>query len=1240
MNTVKALAISLIGFMPAVLNAQKSPEIVTLPALNGGAFKSMSQSGEWLVGDATNPADESTRAYPRIYNTLTGKETRLFTAEQDKSGIDMGANCVSNDGKTVGGNFESMPAVWTETGGWKKLPVSVKNAVMGTVSAITPDGRYAVGRVNDASWFETPCLWDLTALKAVETPGLMTSNPRYKDMVDGGGDPNEWPDVMPNVRFTGITPDGKKILGTVDFIYPQTMWEFIYDVDARTWKALGYELADGRFKPLDDDIYNVDECFFSADGSYIGGLYYSNGENYAPFRCPTAAPDSFELFGDAESYGVWAVGSDGTLYGATPTSTPLRDWYVNVGKYWFDWKMVLRQIYGIDWQNDITKDDTGYSGTVNAVSIDNKKILAVDWGNKNTYVVTLPEPLKDICGQVNLLADYSVFPPQGAQFSRLQTITLSMGRDVEVTGEKTAVQVLDESGEAVKTSINFGTQPGNSTKVEITFRNFDMDAGKKYTVLIPAGSIQVAGDPERTCRDIRISYLGRSNSAVSPVKISPADGSDVACINYSTNPIYVNFDAIVDVTGEGMIGLYQISDGKEEFLYNLNASLNGSQMVVFPVSEQRLALGNDYRIDFSAGLVADLSGAGANEAFSVTFHGSYVPEINVNSNIIFSETFDAGYGFGEFMLYEGDHNNPAQTVQAWGFADGDNFPWWVARDTEETADQAAVSHSMYSPAGQSDDWMVTRQLYIPDEKANLSFKSQSYLNGKEDHLKVYIWESNDVVTILTPQVVDKMRYGGKLVYDEVQSPGASEEMLEGEWRHNNISLAPYAGKNIYIAFVNDNRNQSAVFVDDVVVSREVLGYVVIDTEPTVIDADEIQIKGRVQVMRPGGLYGMTLTLSDSEGKQLFSVDDDAVYEEGEVTGFNFPPVALKKGSDNYFSVTMASGNSKVAVDFDIKNMAFVTKRRFVVEEFTGTTCPNCPRGIMAMENLLDIYGDRCIPVTIHAYTGDAFGNSELSAYAQHLGLMAAPSGRVDRGVIADPMPSVNYKDFYFTSDYEPTWVSEAERVLAELPEADVEISGARIDDGKVKVDFNVNYALSKTGVNVNVLGILMEDHVFGVQDNNYASYDSETLGEWRKGEAYGKSKVPYYYDDVVRGTSAVFNGVSYAGFNGIGGYVPTDIKAGEPMDISFEFAMPNNVKDPANTKVCVVLIDAKSGEVLNAAVRSMDDTSVGGMASEAIAGNVYDLSGRLVMTGATPASLQTLDNGIYILNGRKYAVAH
>lgn len=1225
-------------FRAAASTSAEQPGIITISPLYGGGLKALSANGRWAVGDASNPENGLFPAFPRIVETATGETIELFSESEGLQNAAMGATCISNDGKTVGGSYDGLPAVWTEEEGWMPLPLPASKFNTGTVSAMTPDGNLCVGRVSMDFFNEYPCLWDVREMKLLPLPGIMTSNPRYLDLIEHGGNPDEWTDADINVRLTGISADGNSLLGMVDFCYPASAWEFLYDREAGKWTALGMEFDGTRLRSLDPDMQNVEECIFSADGRYVAGTYFSESDSNIPILFQTDDPNSFTAFPDSEGVGIWAVGTDATLYGSTPYSTPVRNWGAKVGKYWYDWKAVVRQLYGIDWMADITKDELGLSGTVVGVSADNLKILAVDCAQNISYIITLPSPLASLCSDVDLLADYRCYPPADAEFSLLESVRLDFGYNIEVKGEKFDAYLCDADGNKVRASINMSVPGGTPNRLEVLFRYFKLEAGKDYKAVIPAGSFCIAGDPDRMNEEIVIPYRGREAGAVCPIAVSPADGSELDRINLTTNPISITFNATLMPLSDPSVSLWQIKDDSEEYLFPLNSTIDGNRMLLYPAGEVRLAKGTAYRIDVAAGCVADLSGAGANEAFSISYSGAFTPEIDPSSNIVYSNDFNMGVA--GMLLFEGDHNTPSPEMAAWGF-ESDNTPWMPVRDDDDTdGNYAAAAHSSFDPAGQAEDWMVCPQIYLPDDKAKLIFKAQSHKNAKNDLLKVYVWESDDVLTTLTRNAVDKIHYNGELVFNRRLLPGADEDRLAGDWDTYQVDLGAYAGKFIYIAFLNDNRNQSAVFIDDIVVSRETSALLSIDTEPTLVDADNAVIKGRFLATKPEGISSYKLILCDAAGTEINTIASDTPIACGETCEFSFPEVALAKGKTNTFSVALQTDGEILQSKIDLRNLLFKTTKRSVIEEFTGTTCQFCPQGIIATEYLQQLFGDAVIPIAIHSYTGDQFGGMEQTAYSSFLGLNAAPSASVDRGASSNPMWS-DGTDYFFTSPDGNTWLEKTQQALARLPIADLTVVSAEADEKEktVKTHLSVDYAIDVENTEINIFGVVMEDGLEGFQTNGLYNTSAPGLGEWGKGGAYAKSRVRWVYDDVVRSTSALPAGDSYSGFNGRGGYLPTSIAGGETATADFAISLPSSPVAMENLKVCIMLIDAKTGSLINAAV-----SRIGGSGatpapdSTRERANVYDMMGRLMLPMASQEEIHQLPAGIYIRAGKKIKI--
>ena len=191
-------------------------------------------------------------------------------------------------------------------------------------------------------------------------------------------------------------------------------------------------------------------------------------------------------------------------------------------------------------------------------------------------------------------------------------------------------------------------------------------------------------------------------------------------------------------------------------------------MMAYPTAGQYLYKDLGYRIVIPAESVTDLSGQGGNDELVFNYTGTYVREIPTDTRYIFNED---GNITSNWMFHEGDHNQPIQKMIDWGFANGDGYPWFAVRDQESSDNWALVSHSMYSPAGQSDDWMCTTQLFLPDEKCVLTFDSQSYLKSKKDYLKIYLLATDDIFTSINETTAARFRKDGGCYLQRAAEPG-------------------------------------------------------------------------------------------------------------------------------------------------------------------------------------------------------------------------------------------------------------------------------------------------------------------------------------------------------------------------------------------------------------------------------------------------------------------------------------
>ena len=1141
---------------------------------HGASLGALSDNGLWAVGYGKSVIAEPYYSFPVLYDVKAGNLVKLFTEQEGQTVGRMMACDVTDDGETIAGQYDGKPAIYHKpTASWEILPFDSNRWDGGECSQITPDGKYGLGTL-EANYrvFATVAFWDFTGDKPVAVE--LTNLPKPISL-DGMLNRN-----YQQIYATELSADGKSFTGLVMYSFAGEDWSFIYNIDSQKWMAFSYDIEEiddshYSFSRKTIDGYSIGGGQFLHDGSNLfAGSAYGAGE--ARFYLD---PSDFSITFSQEEGGWHGRGdNNGTFYSSEEIAYTSRNWIFRTGDYWYDFRDVCRQVWGIDWQNDITKDEYGLSGTFIAVSDDGLVVVADDYSNSpyDSFVVQLSEPLCDVAPLVDLLNSYTVTPAGNSSFGVLKEVKVKFDRTIDILGDYNSVQLLDDEGNLVANSISLGYFVDDDQTMLATFRNRRLEPGKTYTVVFPAGSVCVSGDLGRKNSEIRVAYNGRASEPVKPLAIFPEPGTQVSRINASSNPVAVTFDTNVTPVEQnpGSMTLYRLNEENErEEICQLSGSVADNVVTIYPVMEQRLAKGSVYEIVVEANTLSDISGADPNEEFVITYQGSYLPEATIG-NVVFSDNFDNGLSSSDWMLYDGDQQAPDSEMEGWGFYEG--LPWWVARDEVGSTDMCAVSHSMYAAAGKSDDWLVTRQIYIADPTYNLSFKAQSYRNGCSDVLKVYVFATDDIFTALTGSIVDRMRYGGDVVFSETLSPGAKEDKLEGDWVEYALSLEKYEGKNIYIAFVNDNRNQSAVFVDDVLVSRDVKMSLVNLTPQSVLAAESVEVGGILSIeSKTDSFKGYTINLLDNDGNVLSTLSNpDEEMEEGWTLEFTMPERLLTpvgKITDYVLDVTVGDQNEKA--EASVMNLAVATTKKVVIEEFTGQGCPNCPLGHAALEWIEQDFPGKVIPLAIHTYTGDTFATPKALALQESLGLNAAPTGRVDRMPVASPMSITNDGSYLYKND--GLWYDYVVAELSSLAPADIEIVGVDFDGNDYNVDMEVRYALDMDNQNVNIFTVVCEDGLTGVQENNRCNEDSPALREWGLGGEFGQSAILFEFDNVVR----TWEGTT---FNGTGGYIPSSVESGKTYTATVKIPTVRWIANNDNTTVTAMLIDAETGLVINA----------------------------------------------------------
>ena len=257
-------------------------------------------------------------------------------------------------------------------------------------------------------------------------------------------------------------------------------------------------------------------------------------------------------------------------------------------------------------------------------------------------------------------------------------------------------------------------------------------------------------------------------------------------------------------------------------------------------------------------------------------------------------------------------------------------------------------------------------------------------------------------------------------------------------------------------------------------------------------------------------------------------------------------------------------------------MDFVPVHRALVEEYTGTWCGWCTRGLVAMKLLAETYGDDFIGVAYH--------NSDpmeiMSDYPSPV--QGFPSAFVDRYYDVDPYYGYESVGFGMKDliDY----------VMSQLAVVDLNVKAEWADEGQneLKATVESNFVMNANKHQLGIEVMLVEDDMYGPagtdwdQHNYYADMDDEYSSEPNLGplcELPGTIE-GYHFNDVLVATSGV-----------VDGSLPGQITANTVNSFEYTF----DVNDIYNTSyepliqnkeklhVVAIVVDKSTGQVLNAA---------------------------------------------------------
>ena len=274
----------------------------------------------------------------------------------------------------------------------------------------------------------------------------------------------------------------------------------------------------------------------------------------------------------------------------------------------------------------------------------------------------------------------------------------------------------------------------------------------------------------------------------------------------------------------------------------------------------------------------------------------------------------------------------------------------------------------------------------------------------------------------------------------------------------------------------------------------------------------------------------------------------------------------------------------------------VFKQNATVEEFTGTWCGWCVRGIVGMEYMEKKYGeDGFIGIAVH--NGDPMA---VNAYQSVLNAFAAeglPNATINRSETFDP--SIETLEYYYKLYTQNPALAEVRLTKA--------TSKSEEEDSKTISIFNVEaeaeFSLDQTDAKYALSFVVIEDNVGPYTQQNY--YSGGAYGPMDGWENEGKN-VKIMYNDVARLIETAY---------GIGGSIPSNIEKNKPYSYSATLTA-RNIADINNCEVIALLFNTSTKKIVNATKVKPVYTGIKDPVMEGEeALNIYGMPGAIVING-------------------------
>lgn len=159
-------------------------------------------------------------------------------------------------------------------------------------------------------------------------------------------------------------------------------------------------------------------------------------------------------------------------------------------------------------------------------------------------------------------------------------------------------------------------------------------------------------------------------------------------------------------------------------------------------------------------------------------------------------------------------------------------------------------------------------------------------------------------------------------------------------------------------------------------------------------------------------------------------------------------------------------------------------RVVLIEEMTGVSCPNCPKGTAEIESLKALYGDKVIPIAIHGiFLSWPTAESKYDLRNEFSRLLEAnfASGTSKPAALINRITPDGESDKVIDSP--DLWGSHVESQLSFAPKLNIELELA-YDNVSRKLEINAGFvALERINEALNISVMILENHIEDAQED-------------------------------------------------------------------------------------------------------------------------------------------------------------